>query len=250
MFITFLGTGPDSGIFNQSGKSNRTRSSIFINNRNFNILIDAAPDFLKQAAKNKITKIDAVLITHPHGDAYGGLKKLNDWLKFPLPLYCQKQTWQIIKSRFKKLPKIKFEPIIPYKSFKVDKLSILPLAVNHSIINEKKFPTLAYKIQNLIYCSDVKFISKKSQNYFHKIPYLILDAAMYFKRQIFCHLNTSDALQLAKNLRVQNLFLTQIGHSYPAYQIAKKEIKQYCQKNNIKTKVKLAFDSLKISTNG
>jgi phosphoribosyl 1,2-cyclic phosphate phosphodiesterase len=247
MNITFLGTGPNSGIFNKTGRSKRTRSSLLLQSKNQNILIDVSPDFLLQIKKNKINKIDAVLITHPHQDAYGGLKQLNDWLKFPIPLFCQRQTRQIIRSRFKNLPKLKFNPLTPYKTFKVKNLPILPLPVKHSIINEQKFPTLAYKLLNLIYCSDVKVIPKKSQKYFPKITYLILDAAMYFNRQIFSHLNTSDALHLTNTLKVQNLYLTQIGHSYPPYQIAVKEIKQYCRLKRIKTKVTLAYDGLKIS---
>jgi phosphoribosyl 1,2-cyclic phosphate phosphodiesterase len=246
MNLKFLGTGPCSGIFNKTGKSKRTRSSIFIHTQNLNILIDASPDFLLQIRKNKIKQIGAILITHPHFDAYGGLKQLTNWLKAPIPIYCQKQTWQIIKRKFKQLPKLKFNAIIPYKIFKINKLPILPLPIQHSIINEKKFPTLAYKIQNLIYCSDVKFIPQKSRKYFHKMPHLILDAAMYFKRQIFSHLNTRDAIELAQNLKIKNLYLTQIGHSYPSHQIAQQKIYRFLKQNNIRTKTILAFDGLKI----
>ncbi len=246
MNLIFLGTGPCSGIFNKTGKSKRTRSSIFIHVQNLKILIDASPNFTEQINREKIKKIDAALITHPHIDAYGGLKQLNNWLKAPVSIYCQKQTWHIIKRKFKQLPKLNFIPIIPYKTFKLNKLPILPLPVQHSIINEKRFPTLAYKIQNLIYCSDVKFIPQKSRKYFHKIPHLILDAAMYFKRQIFSHLNTKDAIELAQNLKIKNLYLTQIGHSYPSHQIAQQKINQFLKQNNIRTKTILAFDGLKI----
>ncbi len=246
MEITFLGTGSAAGIFNNSRKSKRTRSSIFLQSDNLNVLIDASPDFLSQIRKNKIKHIDAVLITHPHADAYGGLKQLNNWLKSPIPLYCQKQTWQIIRRKFKNLPKIKFIPITPYKTFNINKLNILPLPVKHSIINEKKFPTLAFKIKNLIYCSDVKTIPAKSLEHFKNIPNLILDAAMYFNRQIFCHLNTEDAIKLAQNLKAKNLFLTQIGRSYPDYQIAVKKINRYCRLNHLKTKITLAYDGHKL----
>jgi len=259
MQITFLGTGPMNPIPRPrhkdltcqdarkfKSKTKRTRSSVVLNNKNFNILIDASPDFLQQIKINKIKKINAVLITHPHFDAYGGIKQLNDWLKSPIPIYCQKQTWQIIRKRFKNLPKLKFKAIKPFNNLTINNLTILPLPVKHSIINEKKFPTTAFKIKNLIYCSDVKTIPAKSLKYFKNTQYIILDAAMYFNKQIFSHLNTADAILLAKKLKVKNLYLTQIGHSYPPFSIARKEIEEFVKQNKIKIKVSLAFDTLKI----
>jgi len=259
MQLTFLGTGPMDPI-PRSGhkdltclaakkfksKTKRTRSSALLNYQNFNILIDASPDFLQQIKTNEIKKINAVLITHPHFDAYGGIKQLNDWLKSPTPIYCQKQTWQIIQIKFKDLDNLKFKPIKPYGSLAISNLKLSPLTVKHSIINEQKFPTLAFKINNLIYCSDVKIIPAKSLKYFKNTQNLILDAAMYFNKQIFSHLNTKDAILLAQKLKIKNLYLTQIGHSYPPFPTAQKEIQKFTKQNKIKTKVNLAFDGMKI----
>ncbi len=262
MNINFLGTGPMKSIprpnchcptcqdaRKTNSKSKRTRSSVLIVYKGKNILIDASPDFLEQIKKSNTKKIDAVLITHPHFDAYGGIQKLNDWLKCPINLYCQKQTWYIIKNKFSNLHNLIFTEIKPNKKFKINNLTILPLQVHHSIINEKKFPTLAYKINNLIYCSDVKKIPTKSLKYFKNINTLILDAAMYFNKQIFSHLNTADAIKLSAKLKVKNLFLTQIGHSYPPYNMAKKEINKYTRSKKIKTKVFLGYDGLRINKN-
>jgi len=269
MQITFLGTGPMEPIPRQGhndlicqdakkfkSKSKRTRSSALLNYQDFNILIDASPDFLIQIKQNKIKKVDAVLITHPHFDAYGGIKQLNDWLKSPIPFYCQKRTWQVINKRFKKLPNLKFKAIKPFNHFQpkadqplaetINNFAILPLPVQHSVINEQKFPTLAFKIKNLLYCSDVKKIPAKSLKHFKNIQNLILDAAMYFNKQIFSHLNTSDAILLAHKLKAKNLYLTQIGHSYPPYSAAQKEVQKFASQNKIETKVNLAFDGLKI----
>lgn len=259
MKITFLGTGPmqqipRSGCHSPAcqnakkpgSKSKRTRSSLLINYKDKSILIDASPDFLEQTKSNKIKKIDAVLVTHPHLDACGGIKQLNDWLKSPIDLYCQKQTWHIIKNKFKNLDNLIFAEIKSNKKFKINNLAILPLQIYHSILNENKFPTLAYKINDLIYCSDVKTIPRRSLKYFKNAKILILDAAMYFNKQIFSHLNTSDSILLAKRLGAKNLYLTQIGHSYPPFKIAENEIQKFCKLNRVKTKVYLAFDGQKI----
>lgn len=260
MHIIFLGTGPMRAIprpgcqsltcndaRKPNSKSRRTRSSIFLSYKNQNILIDASPDFLNQAKQNKLKKIDAVLITHPHQDAYGGIGQLNNWLKSSTPIYCQKQTWLIIKRKFSNLSKLQFKEIKPYKQFKINNQIILPLQVEHSIINENKFPTLTYKIGNLIYCSDVKKIPDRSLKHFKNINTLILDSAMYFDKQIFSHLNTADSILFAKKVGAKSLYLTQIGHSYPPFKIAEKEINEFYKINKIKTKVHLAYDGEKIN---
>ncbi|MBN1325510.1 MBL fold metallo-hydrolase [Candidatus Falkowbacteria bacterium] len=257
MKIIFLGTGPVKSIPRLGckcpvcqdarklhSKSKRTRSSIILTYSNLKVLIDASPDFLLQVKQNKIKKIDAVLITHPHKDAYGGIKKLDKWLKKPIPLYCQKQTWHMIKNNFINLI---FNEIKANKKFEINNLSILPLQVYHSIINEKKFPTLAYKINNLIYCSDVKKIPARSLKYFKNINTLILDAAMYFDRQIFTHLNAEDAILIAQKLNIKKLYLTQIGHSYPQFNKAQKAIISFVKNKNIKVKTNIAFDGQKIN---
>jgi phosphoribosyl 1,2-cyclic phosphate phosphodiesterase len=260
MNITFLGTGPMKSIPRPNchcptcedarkltSKSKRTRSSVLIDCNGKNILIDASPDFLQQVKKNKLKKIDAVLITHPHFDAYGGIKQLDSWLKSPINLYCQEQTWKIIKNKFKNLNNLVFTKIKPSKKFKINNLTIIPLQVKHSIINEKKFPTLAYKINNLIYCSDVKKIPATSLKYFKNINTLIFDAAIYFNKQIFSHLNTADSILLSEKLQVKNLYLTQIGHSYPLYNMANKEINKFTSSKKIKTRVFLGYDGLRIN---
>jgi phosphoribosyl 1,2-cyclic phosphodiesterase len=113
-------------------------------------------------------------------------------------------------------------------------------------LDEKNFPTFAFKFNKFIYSSDTIGIPQKSIKHFQNCPILILDAAIYFNRQFITHLNTKQAIELGRKLKVKNLYLTQIGHSYPPYDIAEKEIKKYLKQNNIKIKATLAYDGLKI----
>lgn len=230
----------------KESKSRRTRSSALVQVENKNILIDASPDFLKQIKRERIKIINAVLITHPHFDAIEGIKFLNRWAKIKIPVYLEKASLKIVKKENKKINKLDFKIIKPYKAIKINSLKILPLKVTHYVLNEKKFPTLAFKIKNLIYASDVIQVPRKSLKYFKNIPYLILDAAMYFKTKFINHLNTEEAIKFGKKLNVKNLYLTQIGHYYPPYKEAAKEIKNYLKKNKIKIKVLLTFDGMKI----
>ena len=83
MKITFLGTGTSTGIptigvdrpvcKSEDSKDIRLRSSILINVKQKNILIDCSPDFRQQMLNNNFYKIDAILFTHEHSDHTAGL---------------------------------------------------------------------------------------------------------------------------------------------------------------------------------
>ena len=63
-----------NGNININNKKNfRTRSSILINNKYADILIDTSPDLRQQLYNARCTNIDAVLYTHLHSDHVSGL---------------------------------------------------------------------------------------------------------------------------------------------------------------------------------
>jgi len=259
MQIIFLGTGPSTGIpkknchdwlcqdaRKKNSRSKRTRSSALLKTDNFNLLIDCSPDFLQQVKREKIKKINYVIITHAHRDASGGIKKLNLWTNNKITIYCQQRTKEKILKRYAGLNNLIFQAIKPYQKIKIKNIKILPLPVKHCVLDEKNFPTQAYRFKNFIYCSDVIKIPAKSLKYFKNCPNLILDAAMYFKRQFISHFNAQQAIEIAAKQKVKKLYLTQIGHSYPPYKLARKKIAKFVKAHKIKTKVILTYDGLKI----
>jgi len=117
MEIVFLGTGsawctPEYSCscavcnrMNAIGEQ-RTRTSILIRDEE-HILIDCGPDLRLQMKANDVTRPDAVLITHEHGDHYLGLDDLlvfrrsvpvDQWS--PIPVYATEKAWETIDLRF------------------------------------------------------------------------------------------------------------------------------------------------------
>ncbi len=254
--ITVLGSGPAIAIprvgcqcktcrdaRKPKSKSKRTRSSILLTWRNKNILIDCGPDIVEQMKATNLKHLDAILLTHAHNDAVGGLEKLqmtNDKLQ----IFTEAKTLKYLKKIYKKIPPQQI--IKPFKPFKIfNSLTIIPFRVHHAF-QEKKFPTLGFKIESLVYASDVSAIPKESEKYFKKAKILFLDGAMWFGKEIKWHLNTERAINLAKKFRVKKLYLTQIGHSYPPHDLAQKEINKLCKKQKITFPVILSYDGLKI----
>ena len=89
MKVKFLGTGTSQGIpvigcecnicKSKNRKDIRLRSSIYINHKNVNFIIDTGPDFRQQVLTNNIKKIDFVLYTHAHRDHTSGIDELRSF---------------------------------------------------------------------------------------------------------------------------------------------------------------------------
>lgn len=245
MNIIFLGTGPARPIRGR-GRNYRTNSSILIETKKGNILIDVTPMIEEQTLKNAVDKVDAIFITHGHSDCVKGLPECID--KFgKLPIYASKQTFKIIDKYYKTLVYDKQE-IKKNESFELFDLKIVPFKVIHAeaFPTGKKFPVLAFKFDNIIYAEDMESIPKESEKYFENLDLLVIDAALYWNKHIRGHLNTLEALQIIQKYKPKRAILTQIGRSYPDYYKAKKRIDEYMKNYKISSKVEMAYDGLVI----
>lgn len=269
MKIIFLGTGPAQAIPRPNcrcltcrqarqphSKSKRARSSLLIQTGQANILIDCSLDFLKQIKKTEISKIDAVFLTHRHQDAVGGLKFLTKWSKKPIIIYTEKINIKFLNSQlskkssnlliFKSSSPLTFRPLKPLNSLKLPHLAFIPFRVQHGLT---PIPTLGYLINNqIIYASDFGNLPLTSQKLIKNKPIAIFDAALYFGRKMKGHLNVIQTIKWAEKLKIKKLYLTQIGHSYPPYQKAQRQISQFLKKKYPQGKfsVKIAYDGLRI----
>jgi len=259
--LLFLGTGPVGGVSGR-GRTKRLETSTLIKTSKGNILIDVSEDFSKQS--KLIGKIDAVLITHGHRDAIGGMPQLRIWLNSQLrsqksqaspseagrakvksqklPLYTLGVTVEYIKNKFKQVDFLEFHPLKSFKSFKLFNIKIIPFEVSHSI--QKGFPTLGFKFYfpdgyKLIYISDTGGWNNKVQNLISGSDLLILDGAMWGKKLI-SHLDIKKIIPRAKDWGINKLIFTQIGRTVPPYEIFKKELWK------IWTKASPAYDDLEI----
>jgi phosphoribosyl 1,2-cyclic phosphate phosphodiesterase len=261
MELIFLGTGPSLSIPRSfchcltcqkarqlNSRSARLRSSLLLREGKKNILIDVTPDILVQLVKARVSRIEAVLLTHAHYDAIGGLKDLNKFLKRQknyVLFYGEKENYFFFKKRLGKEKSLfSWQSVYPSRAFRLFNFLVTPFRVYHSATPD--FPTLGYRINSqLIYASDVKSIPQESEKFFKNISQAILDGCMWFNRKIPTHLNVAEAIELAEKFKIKKLYLTQISHSYPPYERAAAEIKRYCQKNKVHCSVCLAWDGLK-----
>lgn len=226
--ITFLGTGPTGGV-----KGQRLESSCLIETPLVNVLIDITRDFHQQS--RKISTLDAVLITHAHLDAIGGMK---DFIDFQIkkggvvPILSLPKTIAKIKTKFTKAQELlDLHQIQAGKKLQLGDLVITPFVVKHSI--QQGFPTLGFHFllngKSFAYVSDVASWDKKAAKLMEKADLLIIDGAMWGKKMV-AHLDIKEILPKICKWPVKKIIFTQIGRSVPKHEILQKEIKKICPK--------------------
>ena len=113
MRIRILGCGTSTGvpkIGNHWGacdpdepRNYRLRSSILVESAGINVLVDCGPDLRQQLLAAEVGRIDAVIVTHDHGDHVHGideLRPLSQVLDAPVPLYGSAETLASLGQRF------------------------------------------------------------------------------------------------------------------------------------------------------
>src|SRR4051812_11520656 len=109
MKITILGCGTSTGVpivgcrcpvcSSDDPRDKRTRTSILVEANGRNILIDTSTDLRRQALREGISRIDAVLYTHSHADHVNGIDDLRGFHfvnRTLVPCFAEEETISIL----------------------------------------------------------------------------------------------------------------------------------------------------------
>lgn len=246
--IIFLGTGTSEGIprvsclthpttacavcskATEPGNRNRRRNTgILIRYINtlgrYNILVDAGKFFYHSALQwfpaFGLRTIDAVLITHSHADAIGGLDDLRDWtnnVQPHIPIYVAQRDFEVMKKTHYYLvdtsvvlpgaavSELQFN-IIDEEPFIVHNLKITPLPVWHG----QGYRSLGFRFGDICYISDVSDIPEETYELLRDCELLIMDA-LRPDRSSSTHFGLPRALQEVRKIQPRRTLFTGMMH--------------------------------------
>lgn len=224
--ITFLGTGTSSGVpmvacqcpvcISKDKKDNRLRSSILVESATTTFVIDTTPDFRYQMLREKVTKLDAVLFTHPHKDHIAGLDDIKAFTFLsgnPMEVYANTLTEEALKREFyyiftdKKypgIPEINLN-IIDLIPFTIGDIPVIPILVWHL-----HMPVFGYRLGNFTYITDANRIDEAEKEKIKGSEWIVVNALRHKKH--LSHYTLNEAIELVNELQVPNAYFTHISH--------------------------------------
>jgi phosphoribosyl 1,2-cyclic phosphate phosphodiesterase len=250
--IQLLGTGTSSGIpmigcdcqvcKSLNPKDNRLRSSILVESATTTLVVDTTPDFRYQMLRTNTTHLDAVVYTHPHKDHMAGLddiRAFNFFSQKPMDIYANSLTEEAVRHDFyyafseTKYPGIPELNLISINEtpFFIGDISVQPILVYHH-----KMPVYGYRFGDFTYITDANRIEPQQLEKIRGSKVLVLNALR--KEAHISHFTLQDAINLAMELAIPEVYFTHISHQLGLNDLINLELPPH---------IKLAYDGQVIS---
>ena len=249
MKITLLGTGTSQGVpmigcpcevcQSMDYRDKRLRVAVHIEVNGNSFVIDTGPDFRQQMLRERINKLDAVLLTHSHKDHLAGLddvRAFNYLQKKDMPVYGMKQTLTQVRSEFyyafeelkyPGTPQIQLHQI-DENDFVVNGVTITPLPVFHL-----HMPVFGFRIGNFSYITDANQIPNETFERLKGTEILVLNALQ--KESHPSHFTLSEAIAIAQKIAAPQTYFTHMSHRLGLHKNIEKELPK---------SIALAYDGL------
>ncbi|MEO6923360.1 MAG: MBL fold metallo-hydrolase [Bryocella sp.] len=208
------------------------------------VLIDTGPDFHAQAIRENITRVDAVLYTHPHADHILGMDDLRPLsFKNPdgIPLYADLATSETIKrvfdytfrtaDRYPTSARVHLKPLPEGpEEFHVysTKFQKIPVTHGRNIIS-------GFRLGSMAYLTDMSDISEQSMALLGDLDILILDALRREPHPSHAHL--AKSISLANKIAPKQAYFTHISH----------DLDHNAVNSELPANMRLAHDGLKLN---
>ncbi len=254
MKLTILGCGTSTGVpiigckcatcLSNDSKNRRTRSSLLIEATASDglkqILIDTSTDLRTQALREGLSRIDAVLYTHPHADHIHGiddLRAFNMHQGSAIECFGAKRTIEQIRRSFAYIFDDSYNQswtpdlttTIVDSPFIAAGVDITPIEILHGTAT-----IYGYRIGDAAYLTDCSTLPETSAEQLQGLKLLILGALRHKPHPT--HMTVEEAIETAKLLKAKRTVLTHLGHN----------LEYHSENSGLPCGIELAFDSMSI----
>ena len=232
---TILGCGSSMGVPRvalgwgscdpNNPKNRRRRCSLLIERANAQghrtrVLIDCTPDCREQLLEAQVDWLDGVLITHEHADHTHGIDDLRPLFvskRRRVDVWLDEPTSRAMHARFgycfmtppgSEYPPIAHERrLVPGQAITISgqggDIEVMPILQNHGDI-----PSLGFRIGNLAYSADIKYLPDESLPLMAGLDVWIVDALRRAPHP--SHLNLDEALYWIDRMKPKRAVLTNL----------------------------------------
>ena len=249
--ITFLGTGTSQGVpviacscntcLSSDLHDKRLRTSVLLETEDVTLVIDAGPDFRQQMLSERVTKLDAIILTHEHKDHIAGLddvRAFNYKSQDAIDIFSEERVQKVIKKEYSYvfseyqypgIPKMRLNTI-PEHAFNINNLQIIPIRVYHY-----RLPVYGFRVGNFAYITDANYIPEESKEKLYGVKYLVINALR--KENHISHFSLREAMDFIREISPKKAFITHISHQMGLHSEVSKELP---------SEIMLAFDGLSL----
>ena len=253
MRVTFLGTGTSVGVpmigchcevcLSDDPRDNRLRTGLLVEHEDRRLVVDISPDFRQQALRERIDRIDALLITHCHADHAYGLDDIRpiNFKHGPVPVFASEITWQGLRRVFNYI----FQSghigggvaqVVPHTiegEFEAAGLRVTPVPVIHGRLEVTGF-RFSDGRREMAFITDCNLIPDESLDKLRELDLLIIDALRFKPHST--HLHVEQSLAYIAELQPRRALLTHASH----------DIKHSVVSARLPEGVDLAHDGLRV----
>lgn len=257
MKLTILGCGTSTGVpiigcqcatcLSPDPKNSRTRASVLfeVNGSDgsgsiVNLLIDTSTDLRTQALRAGLSRVDAVLYTHPHADHIHGiddLRAFNMRQDGAIECFGSERTITQIRDSFSYIfseghnqswtPNL--TTTIVDAPFVASGIKITPIEIFHGTAT-----IYGYRIGDAAYLTDCSGLPEESLEKLQGLRLLILGALRHNPHPT--HMTVEEAVEASALLNPEQTVLTHLGHTL-----------EYAEENNaLPAGIELAYDTMQI----
>ena len=239
MKFTFLGTGTSQGVpligctcnvcTSDDRKDKRLRSSLLVQSKTTTVNIDAGPDFRYQMLRAGVCNMDAIIITHEHMDHTAGLDEVrafNFIENRPMEIYATERVQKRLREQYSYIfqngdypgvPQVVLKTIDMETPFTIGDIKFNPIKVMHG-----QLPVLGFRVGDFTYITDANYIGETEKNLIKGSKHFVVNALR--KKNHHSHFTLSEAIDLAKELKVENAYFTHISHQLGLHAEVSKEL--------------------------